>query len=215
MSVELDHVFIMCDVGAPEAACLAKMGFIEGPPNVHSGQGTACRRFLFADTFLELLWVSAPPEAQNDTPRPTRLWDRWVARGQAACPFGIALRPASHDVPRPPFPTWSYRPSYLPPGTAIDVAVDTPIEEPEFFYLPIRRSWRTAEPHEPGPGTSVKHLRVGVPTDPAPPASRWASSMGLMSFEPHTPYLLTITFDDACRGLSADCRPHLPLRFRW
>jgi hypothetical protein len=35
--VELDHLFILCDVGAPEAARLTDAGFVEGSANVHPG----------------------------------------------------------------------------------------------------------------------------------------------------------------------------------
>jgi len=31
MSVELDHVFVMCAPGAPEAAALTRLGLKEGP----------------------------------------------------------------------------------------------------------------------------------------------------------------------------------------
>jgi hypothetical protein len=42
MTLELDHVFVMCDADAPDATALASVGLIEGAPNVHPGQGTAC-----------------------------------------------------------------------------------------------------------------------------------------------------------------------------
>jgi hypothetical protein len=45
--VELDHLFVCTSQGAPEAKYLAWFGLIEGPANVHPGQGTANRRFEF------------------------------------------------------------------------------------------------------------------------------------------------------------------------
>ena len=62
--MELDHVFVMCDVGAPEAAALHALGLREGSPNTHPGQGTACRRFFFGNAYLELVWVTDAAEAQ-------------------------------------------------------------------------------------------------------------------------------------------------------
>jgi len=59
--MELDHVFILCDEGAPEAAALLRIGIREGSGNTHPGQGTACRRFFFANAYLELVWVDDPP----------------------------------------------------------------------------------------------------------------------------------------------------------
>ena len=65
MAFEFDHVFICVSVGGEEASALAAFGLTEGTPNVHPGQGTACRRFFFANSYLELLWVSNAGEARN------------------------------------------------------------------------------------------------------------------------------------------------------
>jgi hypothetical protein len=54
---ELDHLFIRVEVNAREAEHLVEFGLNEGAPNVHSGQGTANRRFFFHNVMLELLWV--------------------------------------------------------------------------------------------------------------------------------------------------------------
>jgi hypothetical protein len=55
VAVEIDHVFIGCRPGAPEADSMLKRGFVEGSPNTHPGQGTANRRFFFDNFMLELL----------------------------------------------------------------------------------------------------------------------------------------------------------------
>jgi Glyoxalase-like domain len=160
MSTELDHIFIMCEVEAPEAAALTRIGLVEGPANVHPGQGTACRRFSFPRQYFELLWVRDRAEAQSETTAPTRLWARWSARRHGACPFGLVFRPGADAVARPPFPTWSYTPSYLPGGLAIKIAVDTPIAEPEFLFLPFLRFWRgcltRTTPCDPGHGDHAR-----------------------------------------------------------
>src|SRR4051794_12068819 len=151
--MELDHVFILCDEGAPEAEALLRLGIREGTGNTHPGQGTACRRFFFANAYLELLWVADSAEAGSEPARRTRLLDRWALRRAGACPFGVILRP-SVDSPeaRPPFPPWSYTPPYLPPGFAIDVA-DGPLAEPAVFHMAVQRGrGRSADQpidHEP------------------------------------------------------------------
>jgi hypothetical protein len=89
MTIALDHVFIFCDECGPEAESLLGIGLIEGSRNVHPGQGTSNRRFFFRGGFLELLWVSNPEEAQSSLTAPTKLWPRWAARKQGACPFGM------------------------------------------------------------------------------------------------------------------------------
>jgi hypothetical protein len=43
MSAELDHVFVCCAGGAPVAASLTQVSFVEGSSNTHPGQGTANR----------------------------------------------------------------------------------------------------------------------------------------------------------------------------
>ena len=57
MRVELDHLFVCTVPGAPEAEELVRFGLREGPSNQHLGQGTANRRFDFANAMIELLWV--------------------------------------------------------------------------------------------------------------------------------------------------------------
>jgi hypothetical protein len=63
MQIELDHLFVCTALGAPEAEKLVQFGLHEGPPNQHPGQGTACRRFSFANAMIELFWVSEAREA--------------------------------------------------------------------------------------------------------------------------------------------------------
>ncbi len=58
--MELDHVFVCTARDAPEAERLRALGLVEGTSNVHHGQGTANRRFFFANAMLELLWVHDP-----------------------------------------------------------------------------------------------------------------------------------------------------------
>lgn len=80
MVIELDHVFICTDPGAPEAEELVRFGLREGPPNRHPGQGTANRRFGFANAMIELFWVNDAREAQSECTRRTLLWERWSGR---------------------------------------------------------------------------------------------------------------------------------------
>jgi len=56
MTTEIDHIFICTSFGGTEASSLATLGLTEGASNAHPGQGTACRRFFFANGYLELLW---------------------------------------------------------------------------------------------------------------------------------------------------------------
>jgi len=111
MAFEFDHVFICTSCGGTEASGLASFGLTEGPPNVHPGQGTACRRFFFANGYLELLWISNAEEAQSGTIRPTHLWERWKGRASGVCPVGLGFRPKNQHDGSTPFSSWEYRPS--------------------------------------------------------------------------------------------------------
>jgi hypothetical protein len=137
MTIELDHIFLLTDVGADrEARILLDAGLTEGPPNTHPGQGTACRRFFLDNAYIELLWISDEREAASPLCTPTGLLARWLGRHADTCPIGICTRPASAASISPPFPTWRYAPPYLPPGLHIDMALDTHDPSiPLYFHL--------------------------------------------------------------------------------
>src|SRR5918993_3872640 len=97
MELELDHLFVCTDPGAPEAERLISLGVREAPANNHPGQGTANRRFAFSNAMIELLWVHDPAEAQSQATARTLLWERWSRRSEGCCPFGICVR--SVDIP--------------------------------------------------------------------------------------------------------------------
>ena len=219
MSYELDHVFVCCAPGAPEAALLGGLGLREGSANTHPGQGTACRRFFFATFYLELLWVSDAAEAQSPLTAPTRLFERWTARAGAASPFGLVLRPGANPAATAPFSTWPYRPAYLPPGLSIDVAQATPLTEPALFYLGFQRGQArgASEPREHAlPKSAVTSVALGLRARPPWSAPLTAlQKLGLVALEATGTDVLEIGFDQERRGQRADLRPGLPLVLRW
>jgi hypothetical protein len=216
IAVELDHVFVLCDAGAPEAEALAALGLREGSPNTHPGQGTACRRFFFSNAYLELLWVSDADEAQREPARATRLFERWSRRRSGASPFGIVLRPGGSAFV---FPSWSYRPPYLPQGLTIEIATGTPLEEPELFYIAFGRRpdaiGREMAAHALPVG-EVTGVEVGSPGAAARSVSaRSMEAAGVVSLCPADDHRLTLSFDGRRAGQVADLRPRLPLVLRW
>jgi hypothetical protein len=223
MDFELDHLFVcVSEGGGPEAYRLAGLGLAEGEPNTHPGQGTACRRFFFANAFLELLWVCDPDEAQAETPRPLRLWERWSGRSARACPFGVCLRPARPGVDEPPFAAWQYRPSYLPASLCIHVGADSSSTEgPSLFYLgfgrrPDSRPVTQRQPlrHPVGFREITRALVLG-PHPPSPVVEDAARAAGDVAFRAGERHLLEIGFDGERAGLGADLRPLLPLLLLW
>lgn len=220
--MQIDHLFVMTSAGAPAARELLALGLAEGSRNRHPGQGTANRRFFFHDAMLELLWVENEREAGSPTIRRTGLLERWRGRDSGACPFGICLRPAAPGE-QPPFPTWEYRPPWLPAGPAIAVA--TCSEDPcvpLLFWLAFGRRPDNAapgarEPQSHGPGM-LELSRVGVsgPFATGPPhALRAVVDAGLVTLHTGGEHLLELGFDGESRGGMADMRPSLPLRLGW
>jgi glyoxalase-like protein len=209
----IDHAFICCSRGAPEARALLELGLIEGSGNRHPGQGTANRRFFFANAYLELLWVSDEDEARGPETKDTRLWQRWSQRHDASCPFGILLR--SDESPLP-FETWSYKPDYLPAGTSIEFARGVPVTEPELAV--IASAGPVAPLKEPiehrVPIRRVSKIDVFVPT--TEPLSKPAAALherGVVTFNAGGGYLLEFGFTSG-QPLRFDLRPVLPLVFR-
>jgi hypothetical protein len=216
MGVELDHVFLCCDPGAPEASYLAARGLVEGSPNTHPGQGTASRRFFFANAYLELFWVSDPTDAQREDVRPTRLCERWLQRAGGACPIGIVFRPQSAPIDEAPFPCWSYRPSYLPAGLSIEVGRDIPLDEPQLFYLPLLRTPNLIQRQpvtHPAGVDRITRVCVASPSVHEPSAALGSAvDAGLLCVRKAADHLLELGFAGQ-RATPLDLRPHLPLVF--
>jgi hypothetical protein len=208
--IELDHLFVWTEAGAPEAELLVQFGLTEGEPNTHPGQGTACRRFFFNNAYLELLWVADPAEAQNETTRPTQLWTR-SQRGPSS-PFGVAFRPSAPGV-SVPFPSWEYRPPYLPAGLAIRVGKDVPLVEPWWFYLDFRRKPQRVE--HPAGFRAITRVRLTANTTEPSEVARAVLGAGVVSMVPGREPLAELWFDGGVNDLSKDFRPALPLVFRW
>ena len=222
MSHALDHVFVCCSAGGEEAARLAALGLVEGPPNTHPGQGTASRRFLFENAYLELFWVTDEAEARGPIARPTRLFERWAGRTRAdVSPFAVISRPAGGAGTGPPFASWAYRPPYLPAPLAIDVAEDTPLGEPGFFHLDFARVERflADPPRHPLGLRRLTAVEIALTvTGALSPAARAVEAALGVSFRRASESLLTLAFDGAPvagAGASADLRPALPLVLRW
>jgi hypothetical protein len=220
MPLEIDHVFVCTAAGAPEADLLVAAGLAEGPPNTHPGQGTACRRFFFRNAYLELVWVRDEAEARGDATTPTRLWERWRDRSDGrTSPFGVCVRTAGDDPI--PFPTWSYRPAYLPPGVEIPVATNgDALHEPMLFVMPssLRPGGRGPGAASPAHPSGLRELtRVelsGALEDPGEALGALARA-GLLELRPDRPPLLVLGFDGESAHRSRDLRPALPLVLRW
>jgi hypothetical protein len=223
MATELDHIFICVSRGAEEANALAARGLNEGKSNVHSGQGTACRRFSFRNGYIELLWVSNESEAKSEAIQPTHLWERWAGRGSGSCPFGFGFRPGANDVASPPFPAWEYRPPYLPESWSFQVATNAAVlTEPMLFYLPFLQrpdarpsADRQKVEHGAGLGEITRVELLTPSTNSLSPALTAVLSADLVRIRRSKEYVVEVGFDGESQGRSADFRPALPLVLQW
>jgi Glyoxalase-like domain len=216
MSIELDHVFVCARPGAPEAKDFIRFGLHEAPPNEHSGQGTSCRRFNFANAMIELLWVSKPREAQSETTRRTLLWERWSAGEGSTSPFGVCVRPVNPlQSAVLPFPAWEYRPVYMPDSLVMHLA-ETGVEEPMWIYFGFlrradRARWFTEHP------AGIREITGLSLTSRIPVRSTASQRMienKILSIQEGAKSLLEIEFDGKQQNRLVDFRPNLPIVFR-
>lgn len=203
--MQIDHIFIRATVGAPEAEALRAFGLTEGSGNVHPGQGTANRRFFFANAFLELLWIADETEVTTPLTAPTRLHQRLCA-GSGTSPFGICFRDAGDVAPL----VFDYKPSYLPPGMRISIANDAPLSEPMWFHLAGSKGLPPAPDH----AAALKRITGIRCTQPSIAALSAAALASGVSFAEGKDHLLEISFDEEARGIIHDFRPALPLIFK-
>lgn len=199
----LDHVFVFCRPGAPEAARLEAAGLRAGRERQHEGQGTANKCFFFANAMLELIWIEDEAEARSELVRPLGLWERANWRQTGASPFGFCLR--LRPGVEMPVPTWDYRPPYLPEGAAIQIVRDQQLQQPLVFAIAAK--W------EPPPlEHRLRQSRVTrcISTQPTLPPSEldvFEARVGEHHFD--------IELDGGGSVHVLDCRPELPLTLRW
>lgn len=207
---QLDHIFILTDVGAPAADKLVDFGLVEGQSNTHPGQGTANRRFFFQNVMLELLWVADAEELKASDL--SVLWHR--EQSPVASPFGLCLRPGKTPTPEPPFPGWPYCPSYLPAPLQIWVGNNAnELAEPFLFYLSF------GKPKASPPGQRFQTVSRLSMTGPAgEPSETLVNALAhdsTIEWLPGKEPLMELGFDQESQGQTMDFRPHLPLRLCW
>ncbi len=191
VNMEIDHILIFTQYGAPEAEVLKNFGFIEGQGNTHIGQGTKNRRFFFGNMFLELIWLENGKEAQSPVTQPTLLYERFT---QKSCPFGICFRPSNTHTLN--FETWNYKPAYLPEHLTIQLAKNNSLQEPMWFYASFLSASTRQAP-------IIERVEITLPTpNQIQPATDLIIKQG-------NEYLLTIKIKDS--SAIYDCRPTLPL----
>ncbi|MFT4107075.1 MAG: hypothetical protein QM657_15075 [Lacrimispora sp.] len=220
--MEIDHIYICTEKNAPAGDLLVEFGLLEGSSNTHPGQGTANRRFYFHNLMLELLWVEDSEEVQNERTKPMRLFERCELEENANSPFGMAFRPTADKNEILPFQVWNYQPIYLPDFLKIQVADNTPLSEPMYFYLSFAKrqdsvSDENKEPMEHKvPLREITSIKIYVNQDIALSSAAVVlnkiQNIAVIKSQEH---LLELEFDNGQSNQLRDFRPGLPLIFRW
>lgn len=199
MTSDLCHVFVfVADQAAAEEA-LVRCGLTESFRRRHPGQGTANLCACFDNSYLELLWPEDEAELISAPVVRTRLAERARWRETGASPFGIGLRG------RLPFPSWDYRPPYLPEvSLPVSLASEDP-RQPFVFRSPGEcrpDAWTEdmAGQRQKSAGLAeITHLRLEMPVSPAP-ALKILAEKGLVTLVPSVTIRLELTITRANGG---------------
>lgn len=211
MAISLCHVFVFADHRAAAVEALASCGLSRSFERSHPGQGTANVAACFDNAYLEVIWPEDPAELVSVPVARTRLSERSRWRETRACPFGIGLRSAL------PFPSWEYRPPYLPDGAGIAIALASEDPRQPFLF----RSPGSARPDQWTDGRAgdrqrqaglneITALHLDLPAG-ASPALRTLADREFMTIRPAVTPRLLLTVSQSDGGSRVLSLPD----FRW
>jgi hypothetical protein len=213
MTMELDHIFILTERGAPQADLLVEVGIVEGTPNSHPGQGSANRRFFFTNSMLELLYIRDSSESVSGPASGLKLAERLADSN--ASPFGLVVRTISPSADFP-FPGWPYFPEYLGGDKYFHIGDNSDVlDEPLCILLPSYPQSALTQPDPAEPFTTITSVRINVPVTKPSVALQSLSEMERVSIHFGKPHLMEIVFGDGVKKQQKDFRPVLPLKICW
>ena len=215
MTIELDHLFIASQINAPELEQLIDFGLMEGRSNVHPGQGTANRCIFFKNFMFELLFVVDKEDVCSPVVSPIHLKERCNYRQTQFSPFGIAFRRQNEDKALP-FPTWKYKPPYLPEHLQIDIAENIKPDEPLLFVVPFKKKNHTQPINHPVGIQRVTGVEITIPSSqPFSDVINTINGQDLVRFTSGADNLVILECDRLIQQQERDFRPHLPLIIQW
>ena len=224
MELALDHFFILTDEPKNAGDALVALGLIESFSREHPGQGTANRRFVFANGMLELLYIRDAAEAEQGPAKGLKLTQRLA--NTAHSPFGLVLLRSQGDEHERPFAGWSYQPDYFPAPKAFYVGDNAnDLTEPLCIYVPFIAP-KTAAPKTAAPKSAtnkpvtptnsgeaawLSQLNVTVATPQLSAVASTTSKASGVSLATGPAHLAELTLNDRAKDEKHDLRPLLPL----
>ena len=214
MSISLDHVFIITEPKAAAAQRLIELGFVEGNPNTHRGQGTSNRRFFLNGFTIELLYVSDQAEAKNGPGKRLGIISRY--QDAEASPYGIVVR--SSDKERAPiFPNWQYTPDYFDGKMSFFVGSNSEnLKEPLCICMPPSLPKSSDIPAKyANPGWHLTNLDIQVPVEKPSDSLSHFAIMDQVLIQFGKPHGMIMKFNHCASGKKQDLNPELPLVIEW
>ena len=212
MSLQLDHLFILTKPGSPEGDRLVDIGLVEGPSNIHPGQGTANRRFFCANTTIELLYISNREEAVNGAGKRLRFAERVCSD---ASPFGLVFR-TDADALDVPFANWHYQADYFPDGMFFFVGENSDaLQEPLCICMPPSLPVPASPPEPCNRDWTMTALRIGLPGEVVSPVLDRISLCEGVEILSGSTHMAEIEFNHHAQGQTRDLSPELPLRIHY
>jgi hypothetical protein len=226
--MELDHIFIFTQQAEQVAQSLLHLGLSEGAPNIHPGQGTACRRFFFHNAYLELVWVINEEETKSPAIVNTRLWERSQYQFTNYCPFGLCFRPIEKVKDKVSLlfdDGWRYYSSFLPHGQFANIASNENFpaepmlfEMPFFGIAPKDYPLEKQQPmnHEKG-FKEITKVSLTLPTSTSNLSMSMQKVLGnsIVNVFEGKEYSVCLEFDGAKRGEIRNFHHLLPLIIEW
>ena len=217
MTLKLHHFFILTEPGAACAQYLSAIGLNEGSSNNHPGQGTANRRFFFANTTLELLYLSDAQEAETGRASRLRFGER--ASKADASPFGLIVSETpGHETDSEPssFSNWLYCPEYFEADQCFRVGTNSDLlSEPLCICMPDNLPVSASALPVGNPDWVLSELRISLPVKQVSSVLQSFANCDGVTLILNQPQCLELTFNRFRTGQTKDFRPDLPLGLHW
>ena len=131
--MKLGQIILFVHPGGEVISNMEAAGFVEAHRSIHPGQGTASVSYGLGDLVVELMWMTSADEAAVSPLSRCQIVDRFNWSANQSCPFGLGWR----SDQKPPFKTWTYRPSFLPLAQSLAVAQESDhADQPLMWGMP-------------------------------------------------------------------------------